>query len=99
MISAPGTGCSSTSFCRSTSAGGHDEHPSEVNSSTRTGLRLSSLCAALVLRAKATKTRKEIAAAVAKSFIQALQQVLSIKRMRNRRVKLPAAARIGQGHH
>src|SRR5580765_7393747 len=36
MICTSATGCASTSFCSSTSAGGQLEHPSEVKSSTIT---------------------------------------------------------------
>src|SRR5260370_2302269 len=38
MISAPATGCSCSSFISSASAGGQLEQPSEVNSSTSTGV-------------------------------------------------------------
>src|SRR6266542_3290553 len=39
MIWAPATGCSASKRARAASAGGQDEHPSEVNSSTSTGTR------------------------------------------------------------
>src|SRR5271165_2017843 len=42
MISTPGTGCCASSFCSNASAGGHEEQPSEVKSSTTTGLRPAS---------------------------------------------------------
>src|SRR5437867_3758137 len=38
MICAPATGCVDASCCRSTSAGGQLSHPSDVNSSTTTGV-------------------------------------------------------------
>src|SRR5262245_49575619 len=39
MTSAPSTNCSCSSFTSKLSAGGHVEHPSEVKSSTTTGVR------------------------------------------------------------
>jgi hypothetical protein len=39
MISADATGCSATSRSSNASAGGQLEHPSDVNSSTTTGVR------------------------------------------------------------
>src|ERR1700729_2063581 len=40
MTCAPATGCKRSRFASIASAGGHDEHPSEVNNSTRTGTAL-----------------------------------------------------------
>src|SRR5208283_4640220 len=43
MISTPATGCCCSNFCSKASAGGHEEQPSEVNSSTSTGVRGASV--------------------------------------------------------
>src|ERR1700693_136001 len=42
MISVPATSCCACNFCSNASAGGQEEQPSEVNSSTTTGLRTAS---------------------------------------------------------
>src|SRR5258705_13677689 len=56
MISAPLTGCTCSSFARRVSAGGHVEQPSEVNNSTRTGVRLVCDVCATPVAVKQTKT-------------------------------------------
>src|SRR5579863_5030306 len=62
MISAPATGCCACRVCSNRSAGGQEEHPSEVKSSTTTGTRPA--CApevcpfAIHAKAKPTPKRK-----------------------------------------
>src|SRR5260370_40712884 len=68
MTSAPLTGCTCSSFARRVSAGGQLEQPSEVNSSTRTGVRfVCGVCAAMEAGRKRKTPNKATAMAKERS--------------------------------
>ena len=63
MILTPAIGWSRSRRIRAASAGGQDEHPSEVNNSTSTGTRVVSAAPAMPARNTTTATRSAVQAA------------------------------------
>src|SRR5216683_4423075 len=73
MIWAPGTGWVASIRWRSSSAGGQLEHPSDVNSSTRTGERVESAA-----RPQTAARANRIAATAANSLIGPLNLYVNL---------------------
>src|SRR5579864_385012 len=83
MTSTPGMGCCSN-FVASASAGGQSEHPSEVNSSTTTGLRPGSVAAVCAVARNANTAQAASTAKLAKNILIAASRFRPRKITRGR---------------